>query len=275
MKIYVVLGIWLISVAACQPDSKPKGWPLTDTLANERLRVAVDAAAGGRISSFRVDGEEILQTTRDTNGWQWGSTVWLSPQRAWGWPPPATFDAAPYVLTRTGERELLLTSAVDSATQLQLTKRLLLRDTALALTLTLYNRGDTLRNYGLWSNTRLPYAGQLKFTPGDSIRVEKIDSPVAYRKDFRADIHFDERHPKNGKVFSNLTTGGVHYYTSAGTRFTQTTPYLTYAEVAPDQAPLEVYLAPEDGFAEFELQGPYGPIAPGDSLVFGLLWSGE
>ena len=263
---------WL--AMSCASDSKPEpaALPPTQTLTNGALQVAVDTLVGGRISSFSYAGKEILKTERDASNWQWGSTVWLSPQIAWGWPPHPTFDTAPYSATRPDAQTLVLTSGVDPQTRLQLEKQLVLGDTALALTFRLYNRGDTLRRYGLWSNTRLPYAGELVFAPGDSIRVEKIDNPVMGNASV-ALIRFDDQHPRNGKVFSELTEGAVHYIRD-GLRFTQTTPYRTLGDVAPDQAPLEVYLAPEDGFAEFELQGPYGDLLPGgEPLVFELHWT--
>lgn len=242
------------------------------TLTNGSLSVSVDPTVGGRISSLQYDGVEVLKTTRDPANLQWGSTVWLSPQSAWGWPPHATFDSDPYTLERPEENTLLLKSAVDSATQLQLYKQLTLTDDALDLTFTLHNRGDSTRTYGLWSNTRLPYAGHLLFQRGDSIRVEKIADPVE-RYPAMTVIRFEDRHPKNGKVFADLRDGGVTYYSPDSLAFTQRSTLLDYAAVAPGQAPLEVYLAPEDGFAEFEMQGPHRAIAPGDSLVFDLQWT--
>jgi len=64
------------------------------------LSLAVDPQMGARIASFTYEGKEILKTSRDENNWQWGSTVWTSPQSDWNWPPgsltfPRSVDSAP------------------------------------------------------------------------------------------------------------------------------------------------------------------------------------
>lgn len=55
--------------------------------------------AGARITDVRLrDGTNLL-TTPEVNPINFGSTFWTSPQSAWGWPPPAEIDTAPYSAT--------------------------------------------------------------------------------------------------------------------------------------------------------------------------------
>ncbi|HYW95274.1 MAG TPA: hypothetical protein VE870_06795, partial [Bacteroidales bacterium] len=83
----------------------------------------VDASVGARISSFEVNGTQVLSTTRSDN-YSWGSTFWPSPQADWtwsqwgNWPPPAIMDEQPYT-GGIGDTTIILTSAVDDGPGLQ------------------------------------------------------------------------------------------------------------------------------------------------------------
>src|SRR4051812_24478711 len=55
------------------------------------LTFEVDAKAGGRVSTFKIDDKDFL-SGKNINSDNWGSTFWPSPQSAWGWPPLAELD---------------------------------------------------------------------------------------------------------------------------------------------------------------------------------------
>ena len=269
----MIVGVGCAPTAPADvPAPTASEWPVVNSLSSGPLSVEVAPETGGRIAGFSYEGQQVLRTERDSANLQWGSTVWLSPQEAWGWPPHPTFDQAAYDITRPDSNVLEMTSAVDPATQLQLTKRLRLEPEALYLTFQLHNRGDTVRQYGLWSNTRLPYEGGIVYVPGAQSRVTGMRDPVVKGQGM-AVVRFDGRNAETGKIFTELADGNVRYLIG-DLQFLQQTPYRTNDQVAPGQSPLEVYLAPDEDFAEFELQGPYGAILPGGvPLTFELVWA--
>ncbi|MEO0734909.1 MAG: hypothetical protein AAFZ52_18880 [Bacteroidota bacterium] len=98
----------LCGLLACTPEA-----PAPIVLTRGDISLTVDPQLGGRITSLTYAGQEILQTTRDTLNLQWGSTAWTSPQSAWKWPPPTTFDSEPFTYDLLRENVLLLESARD------------------------------------------------------------------------------------------------------------------------------------------------------------------
>lgn len=62
------------------------------------LSLEVDSQTGGRITRFALDGRNVLQGP-EIDGQNYGSTLWVSPQAVWDWPPPAAIDRAPYQVT--------------------------------------------------------------------------------------------------------------------------------------------------------------------------------
>lgn len=59
------------------------------------LSVTVESQRGGRITAFAWDGATVLQGP-DVDPQNYGSTLWVSPQSRWGWPPSASIDRSPY-----------------------------------------------------------------------------------------------------------------------------------------------------------------------------------
>lgn len=257
---------------ASAPRAQPQGAPVT--IRQGRQTATIDLRTGGRLASFTLRGKEVLKTTRDEDGLQWGSTVWTSPQSAWAWPPEATFDRQAFVLTDRQPHSVTVTSAVDSATQLQMQKifafvRSGKSGVRLQCTYELYNRGETPVTRGLWENTRLPYGGEFSFV-ADSIRVQHLSGDFEVRGKATV-VRMAAGDREKGKLFVHPSTGKATY-AGRGIRLRK----LWYADeqpgVAPGQAPLEIYLDPESGFAEFEVQGPYRPIEPGGLTSLTVAW---
>lgn len=242
------------------------------TIRSGEHRVTFAPAEGGRLASYTVGGTELLKTTRDENGWQWGSTVWTSPQSAWNWPPEKTFDAQPFTVVEQARDAVKLLSAVDPETGLQLEKLFTFiegpKGRYLQADYLLTNHGpDTLRR-GLWENTRLPYAGEFYFS-ADSLRREGLERAFAERGATTL-VAMNEADTEKGKLFIHPAKGRATY-AGGGLRFRKLWIPVT-EEVAPGQAPLEIYLAPKEGFAEFEVQGGYRTLPPGGSTTLNVAW---
>jgi hypothetical protein len=241
------------------------------TISRGEISLTVEPAIGGRISSLTFGGVELLKTTRDSNNLQWGSTAWSSPQADWNWPPPAAFDAEPFEVMRVDHKSILLEGPRDSVTYLRMRKRFVLGpDNDIGLTYWLTNEGVSSVNVALWENTRLPYAGRFEFR-ADSIRGSLDTLPVAVQ-DSVYTIYADERHVQQQKVFADMPTTSASYY-HKGLVLTKHNLANDFYRVAPGQGPLEIYLDPPAGFVEFELQGDYRLISPGQSNNLRAKWS--
>ena len=244
------------------------------------LSVRIDPSIGGRVASFTHQGKEILRTDRDANHWQWGSTVWTSPQADWNWPPIAAFDQEAYEVTAQDGQLIEVTSPIDPTTQLQLIKRFqFARDTksgpSLQLNYRLANKSNEVRKVALWENTRVNWDGWVEFPSDGEFRLADPQRPVITqpKKNGVVRIKLDSEQPQGQKIFytppADLKTLRNRYH-SNGLVLTKIRELPV--SVAPDQAPLEIYLAPQEGFAELEYQGGFVELKPGEIATLNVIW---
>ena len=241
------------------------------TLRRENISLTVDPARGGRLVSLRYAGKEVLSELRDSMGFQYGSVSWPGPQADWNWPPPAALDRDAYTVQKVEQHAVLLISDPDPVTGLVLQKRYRLGpDSDIGLTYWITNRGDTTRAVGAWEVTRLPYAGYFEFF-SDSLRVERGNARTLDSDGNHHRIVLDDRQAQTTKVFAMLDTVPATYVNN-GVVLEKHTVVTDYYRVAPGQAPLEIYLAPEAGFVEFELHGDYRKLGFGETSTLRSKW---
>jgi len=244
--------------------------PEVITLSRGDITLSVEPALGARVSSLTFAGREILQTRRDSLGLQWGSTVWTSPQSDWNWPPITTFDSELFAVSQLREGVILLESQRDPDTFLRMRKRISLgNNNDVGLTYWVTNEGSSSVKVALWENTRIPYGGYLTFR-SDSIRYS-LDSTLVDTRTSTQYIYLDDRHSKPQKLFADLREVPVSYHHDGLVLHKYTNVKQLY-RTAPGQAPLEIYIDPVTGFAEFELQGDYQLIQPGESANLRVRW---
>lgn len=254
------LLLFLLLPGCGSENPAPAAPPPPVTLSRDHLTLTVEPALGGRIASFTYKGRELLRTERDSADLHWGSTGWTAPQQDWNWPPPATFDRGPFAITRQDEHSIVLESAVDPVTNLQMTKRIRLgRENDIGVTYYVTNRGSEAVTVAAWENTRLPYGGRIEFA-ADSVRTAVAPFDLAPENDDRYVLHFDDRHPRPAKVFADINGEWVTYHHPNGLILRKTTAVRDYHQVPPTEAPLEIYLDRPGGFTEFELIGEYKRI---------------
>ena len=264
------LGAWLICFLLFLGCQQKDAVPETIIMTKGDIVLSVEPASGGLISSLTFRGREVLKTTRDSLGLQWGSTAWTSPQSDWNWPPIATFDSEPFAVTELREGVILLESKRDPDTYLRMRKRISLgEESDVGITYWVTNEGASSTKVALWENTRIPYAGYLSFR-ADSLRGS-LDSLPTELVDSTYHIYMDERHTQPQKVFTDLKEVPVSYHHN-GLVLRKHTSVKELYRTAPGQAPLEIYLDPTAGFAEFELQGDYLLIQPGESANLRVRW---
>ncbi|MEP7259487.1 MAG: hypothetical protein ABI687_13890, partial [Flavitalea sp.] len=119
------------------------------------VELEADPATGGRITSLKMNGKNFL-TGSDVNDFNWGSTLWPSPQSEWDWPPPATLDNKPYVAVVEGN-ELFMISEKDPVTGLSFAKRFSgdSEQGCFILEYVITNLNDTARKVSAWEITRV------------------------------------------------------------------------------------------------------------------------
>ena len=121
----------------------------------------VQPSHGGRITSLRHAGRELLWLKgADNYADAMGSTFWPSPQR-WDWPPPTEIDVEPYAASVDPSGVITLQGKKNEATSLKVSKRFsadLARE-AIRLEYTMTNAGDAPVSWAPWEITRMPATG--------------------------------------------------------------------------------------------------------------------
>lgn len=126
----------------------------------------VDPGHGGRITSLRHAGQELLTLTGAANyDDAFGSTFWPSPQ-TWPWPPPGEIDNEPYQATVELSGVISLVGKPNEATSLKVSKRFVanLAREGIDIEYSMTNVGTEPVSWAPWEITRMPATG-LAFWP--------------------------------------------------------------------------------------------------------------
>ncbi len=283
--------VWLLSALSMVIDSKSMADPpSTETLRTIRLgdlSLTVDPSVGGRIASFSLCEKEILRTDRDKNNWHWGSTVWISPQSDWNWPPHKTFDEASYKVLDQTQDTIEVVSDIDEDTGFQMTKRFKLQKSSTGIpqavmTYRLVNHTQEEKQIGLWENSRFPWRGTIVFAKGSTIKMAKEDAPIlSVQTQWGTQLKLDSSQPNGQKVFvTPPTLLGKDQNQTPRINVAYLTEHLVLVksqerprQVSPGQSPLEIYFAPEQDFVEIEFQGDSHRIAPGATVQWNVQWT--
>ena len=242
------------------------------TLTGGNVSLTVDPDYGARITSLKYGGREILQTDRDSAGLTFGSTAWTSPQADWDWPPPPALDSEPYRVDKLRDNVYLFTSGQDEETGLRLDKRVQVTDAGeIGLRYQITNQSGVPVGVAAWEVTRLPYAGRIEFYVGDTVWSDAYPMPVLFKED-KGITTFNEEHKEPKKLYATLRDTAVRYSVD-DLVFTKQTMITGGNQVAKGHAPLEIYLDPKRGFVEFELQGGYYRLDPGQVADMHVKWT--
>ena len=237
-----------------------------DGLVNGPLTVRVDAAAGGRIIEFSLNGRNALMTT----GPEIGSTFWPSPQSAWDWPPPAALDRGPYVIERQQDA-IIMTSTVCEITGLQLCKRLEMQENCVKIVYSMINCSDETRFFAPWEISRIGggvtfYRSSEPPLPISTGAVESIEGVVWHE-------YRPEGQSENEKIFGNGSAGWLANAYRGLLLVKSFTP-VPSAEVAPGEGEIEIYGHgdPKNAYIEIEQQGAYQAINPDEQRHWEVRW---
>jgi hypothetical protein len=248
------------------------------------IRFEVDPEVGGRITSFSLDGFDILAGP-DVDANSYGSTFWTSPQSDWGWPPPAEVDRAPYSVVDQGDT-LTLAGAPNRALGVRVTKQFSIDRVrgAIVLRYTIVNDGDAHKRYAPWEVSRVHARGLTFFSTGTTPTMPDSSPRSGIRAPSSALGRLHVERCSGGTWFAHdpdvLDSTGQKAFAHAAQGFLAHAArgllYVkSFAEVpselqAPGEAEIEIYA--NNRYVEVELQGPYTVIAPGDSVTWSIRW---
>lgn len=273
MKRILLLSFLLISFIGMQAQDVS---PVKDgdkySLATGDLYFEVDASNGGQVSSFKVDGSELLFYGGGDNQ---GSTFWPSPQDEWGWPPSKELDNDDYAAEISGN-EIVMQGEIDPVSKLSFKKTFTANSTEKSILLEykiLNTRESSAYSVAGWEVTRVPTAGGLSFFPkGDG---EVFGDFADYTEESGGIVWYDAdtNDPGGRKFFCDGSEGWFAHVNKNGILFVKTFDDVPENDMAPGEAEIEFWHAGPSDYIELENQSEYVPIPAGGTLTYTVKWT--
>lgn len=232
--------------------------------------IELDAADGGRIVAFTLDGQNVL-AMREESPEAYGSSFWPSPQSDWGWPPPIEIDKRPWHVSMLDDA-LELASETNPALGLSVKQRVTL-DGALgmaSIAYTLENHGSAARKVAPWQNSRTRPRG-LTFYPSSTPTTPDSELKLAPKDGIVWFLHDPDAVKKGVKSFGDGQEGWLAHV-AGDLLFVKVFPDVPPSGAAPKEGEIELYVDGAGRFVEVEQQGPYVEIPPGGSSTWTVRW---
>jgi len=233
------------------------------------LYFEVDSARGARISSFKINQDELLYVDFNTTDMA-GSTFWPSPQ-IWSWPPAVNLDSKPYSSKITGDT-ILFKGATDAKLQLRFYKSMFatLADTSVTIEYVIKNEKTSAQSWAPWEITRVPATGLTVFSKESGTVTGDMASRV---KEMNGYEWYDQTLTNTpGNKFFCDGKGWIAHVTVDNYLFVKKFENIPASKKAPNEAEVEVYTAGNDSYTELENQGAYASIASKDSVRWKVKW---
>ncbi len=242
--------------------------------------VSIDPALGGRVTSLRQAGVELL-AGKDVNLNNWGSTYWTSPQSDWNWPPVAAIDNDPYEVTVDGGSVTLVSAAADVGSEVggknvTVTKRFTanLALEAIDVEYTVTNVGEAPISIASWEISRVP-GGGLTFYPTGDNEINPVEPHAAVPVTYEGEVTwFDSAtFPVGSNTKLNADgKGGWLAHVAQGALFLKTFDDLPVSSQVPGEGEVEIYADGSGSYVEVENQGPNVTLQPGGSSTYKVTW---
>ncbi len=232
----------------------------------------VDPNFAGRISSFKLNNNEVLFVDRSDKKDILGSTLWPSPQSFWKWPPLATLCDDKYSGGIDGNK-IILTSKKDSLTGLIFKKTFIANDidTSITILYEMTNSSEKPVSFALWELSRVPAEGLIFFPFGDSA----ITGPLGqyFSKQYGiAWYKHSNRQKGYKKMFSDGKEGWSAFLNDKNILFVKSFNDLPISQQAPGEKEIEYWLTKEHSFIELENQVPYTELKPNETSIWKIKW---
>jgi hypothetical protein len=256
-----------------------------DVLEVGPLSFAVSPAVGARITSFKLDGDEVL-TDATANAQYWGSTLWTSPASDWVVPgtfvPPAVVDNQPYATTVGPDGVITATSgpAVANGKHFVITKvfRADLARSAIVIDYEIKNTGTTPFNLAHWEVTRVFPGGLTFFPSGTMTKLDFLAQKVEVTQAQGYTWYDNTTHvagmgeSKAGSDSSGGFIAQVAPHAKGDLLFIKAFERTSLAAAPPGHYPIELYCNDPHTYVELEDHSAYDPIAPGATYTRTVTW---
>jgi hypothetical protein len=256
-----------------------------DVLEVGPLSFTVNPAVGARITSFKLDGDELL-TDATANPNYWGSTLWTSPASDWVVPgtfvPPPVVDNQPYTTTVSADGVITATSgpSVANGKHFVVTKvfHADLARNAIVIDYELTNTGATAFNLAHWEVTRVFPDGLTFFPSGTMTKLDFLPQLVKVTQ-AQGYTWYDNTTHLKGKGESKAgsdSAGGflaeVAPHAKGALLFIKAFERTSLAAAPPGHYPIEFYCNDPHTYVELEDHSAYAPIAPGATYKRTVTW---
>lgn len=239
------------------------------TLSFAGLQARVDIKNGGRLEAFSLNGENCL-SGKKVNAGNWGTSLWPSPQEAWGWPPSQQLDNLAYSVI-SDSSEVVLKSQKDPKQSFVFTKsyKIDTKDTSLVVTYTILNDTTVAQKIAAWEISRVAPGGLTFYPSGDEA---KRDVLAALTKDSSGVTWFQYDSatvPRTG-VPKLLADGKEGWLAQAnnGLLLVKSFEDVATGKYAPKEGEIEFYTNPDLSYIEIEQQGTYVELPAGGQIVY-------
>jgi hypothetical protein len=243
-------------------------------VSSKNVDVVVNPTEGGRITSFKLGSYDFL-VEKDSIPGAYGSTFWPGPQSDWNWPPPAVLDSKPYFAVDNGN-SVKLTSEKDPVTGFQFSKELSAdKANSINLDYTIINKTNETKKVSPWEISRVHKGGLLFFPMGkramgvkafDPVKMDVIDGIVWYQDKLKR--------PEKNKLSTADGSEGWTAYAIDGKIFIKKFIDIAPEMFAPGEGEVMLYLDPRADFDEYEIEGAYKTLKPGEELNWNVKWIG-
>ena len=234
------------------------------------VRLEVDAAHGGRVTALRL-GERNLLSGAEVDHINYGSTLWTSPQSAWGWPPVEELDSAPYAGALEGEA-VVLRGPASPLLGVALEKRIEVDRArqAFALTYRVVSHAPGLVRVAPWEVTRVLPNGLTFFATGAGT-YPPSDLPARDVGGVTWVHHDAAVIAGHQKLYADAGEGWIAH-ADGDALFVKTFALVPRAAQAPGEAQVEIYASSLHRYVEVEQQGACEALAPGGAREWRVEW---
>ena len=271
-NLFLLFLLFLCFIVHSKPVIPQKATGSKFTLSCANLYFEVDSARGARITSFKLDDNEIMYVDFDHSGDMAGSTFWPSPQSIWNWPPLANLDNKPFS-TVLKDNKIVFRGNTDTKTMLRFYKTMSANaaDTSIIIDYCIKNEKTVAQKWAPWEITRVIDSGLTVFpksttnVTGDmASRTQTISGYVWYDQDAMAG--------RAGSKFFCDGKGWLAHVINGNMLFIKKFDDVASGKAAPGEAEVEVYTSGTLPYTELEDQGTYTTIAGKDSITWRVKW---
>ena len=242
---------------------------------SKNVDIVVNPAEGARIISFKLDSYDFLIKKGSFPG-SYGSTFWPGPQSMWNWPPPQALDRKPYSVVNNG-KSIILTSDKDPVTGFQFVKEFSAGNAnSINLVYTIINKTSETKKASPWEISRVHKGGLLFFPIGKKPLGVKMFEPaevdtingIAWYKD-------NLIKPDKNKLTTADGSEGWVAYAIEGKLFLKKFKDVKPEMIAPGEGDIMFYIDSRADFIEYEIEGAYHTLKPGEEFNWNVKWIGS